>query len=134
MGQNPAQSTETLIVLDFVRISMVYISTLGAYKTSFNNSLHDIFADKLFGNCELICITEIWLNDNIPSRILVNENDFAVFRADRHEREGGGVCIITNNINTTMISIPDQDSDVEILAVDICTSTNYKHRIIYIIL
>ena len=31
-----------------------------------------------------------------------------------------------------MISIPDQYSNVEIVVVDICTSTNYKHRITYI--
>ena len=31
-----------------------------------------------------------------------------------------------------MISVPDQYSDVEIVAVDTCTSTNYKHRIICI--
>ena len=31
-----------------------------------------------------------------------------------------------------MISIPDQYSDVEIVAVDLCTSTNYKNRIICI--
>ena len=58
--------------------------------------------------------------DNISSSLLLNGNDFSVFRADRHEREGGGVCIITNNIiNATMTSIPDQYSDVEIVAVDI---------------
>ena len=56
-----------------------------------------------------------------------------MFRADRHEREGGGVCIITNNIiNAAMTSIHDQYCDVEIFAVDIYTFTNYEHRIICI--
>lgn len=41
---------------------------------------------------QIIVITESWLNENIDSN-LINIPDYSIFRCDRKNRPGGGVCV-----------------------------------------
>ena len=41
---------------------------------------------------EIICITETWLSDDVPTKILSLPN-FDIIRTDRSGRKGGGVAI-----------------------------------------
>ena len=44
----------------------------------------------------LILITETWLNADIPDTVLALP-DYEIFRGDRHQMRGGGVCIMVKN-------------------------------------
>lgn len=55
-------------------------------------------------NTSLICITETWLTENIPDNCITLEG-FNIFRCDREERKGGGICAwIKSDILSTEIS------------------------------
>ncbi|XP_077295660.1 uncharacterized protein LOC143917906 [Arctopsyche grandis] len=43
-------------------------------------------------NPDIILISESWLNNNIPDSV-VDIPNFAIYRSDREDRRGGGVCI-----------------------------------------
>ena len=42
----------------------------------------------------IVCLTETWLHDGIPNSFFPYENLYHIFRRDRVDRPGGGVCIM----------------------------------------
>ena len=75
-------------------------------------STHDI---DLFG------LTETLLDHDYPDTILSSNGVYNVFRKDRN-RHGGGICLLvkkTANLLVELAVLPDEYSDMEILAVDI---------------
>ena len=61
-------------------------------------------------NLSYICITESWLNVTIPDS-LVSLQDFDIYRMDRCDRLGGGVCIYVKNIFSVRRLYPSPHPD-----------------------
>ena len=62
---------------------------------SINNKLDELeLIVSNFCNLSFICITETWLKETYPDSLL-NIRKFVPHRMDRHDRNGGGVCVFT---------------------------------------
>ena len=76
--------------------------------------LSDLLNSELY---DIICVTETWLTptDCIAAQL------YSVYRHDRTNGAGGGVCILTKNstISASAVKISDIFSDIEITAVDV---------------
>ncbi len=69
---------------------------------------------------DVICITETWLNDNILTGLIDPECRYRVFRRDRSDRAGGGVCIlVAKHLNVVQVPIGQHFPTLEALCVDI---------------
>jgi hypothetical protein len=67
-----------------------------------------------------VFITESWLYDYIPNSLVFDCNKYNVFRHDRVNSRGGGVCVLIDNRYKVMtVNLSEKDSDLEILAVDV---------------
>jgi len=73
---------------------------------------------------DILCITETWLTSAVTNVVLVGDCDYTVFRKDRTDAVGGGVCILLNNktVVGTQVNIPSIFSHLELVAADISTS------------
>ena len=83
-------------------------------------------------NPSVLCITESWLNPSYPDNLLINNHDYSVYRKDRSDRHGGGVCVLINNerFKSIAVSLPSCYNDIEIVAVDILNVNCCNYRII----
>jgi exonuclease III len=70
---------------------------------------------------DIICITESWLKPATPDSVIVTNDVYSVFRKDRTDSPGGGVCIILNNksVQAVKVDIAPEFSDLDIVCVDI---------------
>jgi hypothetical protein len=71
-----------------------------------------------------VFITESWLHDYIPSSLVFNCDKYNVFRKDRANSRGGGVCILIDKrynalIVNDLIDSPIDEPYLEIMAVDV---------------
>ena len=77
-----------------------------------------------------VFITESWLHDFIPSSLVFNCEKYYVFRNDRVNSRGGGVCVlIDKRYKVTTVTISEKDSDLEMLTIDI-DFTQIRYRLI----
>ena len=73
---------------------------------SLKNKLPDFYEIICNNSYNCIFITETWLNDNLPNSLLDPENMFNVYRDDRIDRIGGGVCcLIAKNFRVAQMAI-----------------------------
>ena len=102
-----------------------------------------------FANCRSICnkipdlnlllscmkydisiLCETWLNLSILSSILLNNSDYSIFRADRVNRVGGGICILYRNfLKASLVPINHKINDIELLCIDLLGSP-IKYRLV----
>ena len=84
-------------------------------------------------NQHVVLITETWLNSNIRDSLLDPERKYHIFRCDRSDRRGGGVCILVNHeLNAVCVPIPSSYSDIELLCIDIlCCSAKCRFIGVY---
>jgi len=71
---------------------------------------------------DVVAITEIWLDKDIPSSVFVDLNVYWCFRKDRLSR-GGGVCLLIRrslNLTLSQVDLPTDFVDLEVLAVHVC--------------
>ena len=70
---------------------------------------------------DIVCITETWLKSRIPDSCIVNGSDYSIWRSDRMEKTGGGVCIITRNksVVATPVLILKTVEQADVCAIDI---------------
>ena len=69
------------------------------------NKLSELTVDIAINNSYITLITETWLRQEVSSSLLINVNDFIVFRKDRKSL-GGGVCaIIKSSLDTRSVKI-----------------------------
>ena len=89
--------------------------------------MHNLLADGL----AIIAINESWLTDSIPDSLLTDKFNYSVYRHDRSDRTGGGVCTLINNdvFSSVSVNLPPQFTHVDIVATDILNS-HFKCRII----
>ena len=55
---------------------------------------------------DIVCVTETWLTSNFLNCSLVSNLPYSVYRSDRHNSQGGGVCILTRNETIKCLSVP----------------------------
>lgn len=67
---------------------------------------------------ELICLNETWLSKNTPDSLLVPDQNYTVFRADRPKNSGGSAILTSSALLVTRISVPSIPS-VDLVCVDI---------------
>ena len=72
-------------------------------------------------NVDIVCITETWLKSSLPDSCIANTNYWSVFRSDRTDRPGGGVCILTRNATVTAsgVKFTPLCVDIQVCAVDL---------------
>ena len=86
------------------------------------NKLAELESLVYLTKCDILSVTETWLNCNIKDRDILN-NEYTIFRKDRaNDKRGGGVLLAVNsNITSREVSdIPVGDS--EILLVEVSPS------------
>ena len=81
---------------------------------------------------DCVFITETWLNNEIVDSLLNPNDEFAVFRNDRSDRSGGGVCaFIRKSLNARRVYLETLDSHVELLCIDIFNVNIYRFCVVY---
>nr|CAH7766594.1 unnamed protein product [Callosobruchus chinensis] len=71
----------------------------------------DYFCDLVENKFDVICITETWLNDNIPNHAVSIEG-YRLLRKDRLGRGGGVGFYIRNSINFEVLNTLDFSRDI----------------------
>ena len=74
----------------------------------------------------ILCVTETWFRPSSTNNSIHNSG-YTLFRKDRHSnREGGGVCIFTNNecISASQVLIPDKFISLELVVIDVFVSAS----------
>ncbi|MCP4487313.1 MAG: endonuclease/exonuclease/phosphatase family protein, partial [Gammaproteobacteria bacterium] len=80
---------------------------------------------------DFIAVTETWLNDTIPDSLLLYDTEFFVARCDRVEQRGGGVALFyKKSFKVAPVFIDSCFSSVEVVAVDVISSSLCTIRII----
>ena len=87
---------------------------------SLNNKLlelHRLLADRP----SVVSITETWLKPDTPDNLLTDSGNYSVYRRDRLDRRGGGVCMLVDNnvFQSANVQIPCKYDSLEIIAVDL---------------
>lgn len=82
---------------------------------------------------DVICVTETWLTDTVSNAMIDPKGLFSVFRHDRNDRAGGGVCILVRL--PLFANLVDCNSnsliDCELICIDLLNVSS-KVRIINI--
>ena len=79
---------------------------------------------------KIILVTETWLHADIPDSFLGLCSHFHLFRKDRMNRKGGGVCaLVSNELNVCTVQIPLHFFHLEMLCFDL-VDCNSKYRFI----
>jgi len=74
----------------------------------------------------ILCVTETWFRPSSTNNSIHNSN-YSLFRKDRLDnREGGGVCIFTNNecISASQVPVPDKFNSLELVVLDVFLSAS----------
>ena len=89
------------------------------------NELHILLSDNAF---DILIFCEIWLTLSLPDSLLLNGYDYTLYRTDRINKIGGGVCIFHKNfIKSCSINVGCNVNDIELLCIDlICSPTKYR--------
>ena len=78
----------------------------------------------------IVIVTESWLNSSVSDACIVGGLPYSVLRADRLNREGGGVCLlVSSSLNAIVIPLPSCFCHLELLIVDIYICNNLKIRL-----
>ena len=77
------------------------------------NELYDVLYAHEYG---IICITETWLTTDFADGLLDPEGKFAIYRKDRNDRDGGGVCIL---VHRSISSAPIDSNSIAYANVEI---------------
>lgn len=81
-------------------------------------------------NPKLILVTESWLNSCTPDSIFGLQRNFSLFRKDRTDQSGGGVCVfVANDLIATVIELPPELAHLELLCLDLLVC-EAKYRVV----
>jgi hypothetical protein len=120
--------TQSSTIQSFLRIVLINARSL-------KNKLNDL--DYTLNVCKpgILCVTESWLRPSITNNSIHN-SCYSLFRKDRHDnREGGGVCIFTNNdcTSASQVFLPDKFISLELIVIDVVLSASLKKfRLFYV--
>ena len=117
-------------------------STINGYKLlnccqlnarSIKNKLPELHYLLYCSDVDCVFITESWLSDDFTDGLLDPNEQFTIFRKDRCEHSGGGVCVlIRRQLQAKRVNLSMLDLHVELLCVDIFSIMNsYRFFIAY---
>ena len=69
---------------------------------SLTNKMDDFEAVVRLNNPDVVCVTETWLSEDIPSEA-VSMNGFSLFRKDRNRQGGGVACYVKCDVACTRL-------------------------------
>jgi len=102
---------------------------------SLKNKLYELHCHLNDNNPDILCITETWLNSSLPDSVVLSDSNFSLFRKDRSNgREGGGVCILTNNatVKAVPVHVPTKFESLELVVIDIVdTAACFRLFVVY---
>jgi len=70
---------------------------------------------------DIVCVTETWLTSDFLNCSLVIDLPYSVYRSDRHNSQGGGVCILTRDesIKSLLVTVLINSEAFELVAIDV---------------
>ena len=102
---------------------------------SLKNKICDLHCHLNNNNLDIVCITETWLHSSTPDSVVICDSNFSLFRKDRpSDREGGGVCILTNNatVKAVPVYLSTKFESLEMAVVDIVsTASSFRLFVVY---
>jgi len=100
---------------------------------SLKNKLSELHHFLYTSHVDCVFITESWLNNNVSDRMLDPSDEFIIYRKDRPDFSGGGVCaIIRKSLNAKRVNVDRLNAYVDILGLDIVYSkSSYRFFIVY---
>ena len=83
------------------------------------------FQDLVYAeNCDVICVNETWLNQNIRKSEILHSG-FTIFRRDRSDRGGGGVLIAIKTASFKAVKEFKPESEAKLQQLQIIFCRNY---------
>ena len=67
---------------------------------------------------DLLCVTETWLNENIPDS-LICPTGYKVFRYDRPSHDGGVAIFVRSTVTAHQVSVSTEFKHIEIICIDV---------------
>ena len=97
------------------------------------NKLPELYYLLYANDYDILLFTESWLNTNIPDSLLDPENKYALFRCDRINSTGGGVCaFVAKHLTAVEVNLTDSFPNVEMCCFDMhCNQAQYRLFTIY---
>ena len=68
-------------------------------------------------NPDIFCVCETWLSSDLPDSLLCTDS-YTVIRYDRGSRGGGVALFFRNCIKFTVVVIPSEYRDLEVVCAD----------------
>ena len=70
---------------------------------------------------DIVCVTETWLTGDFVNCSLVADLSYFVYRSDRHNSQGGGVCILTRDesIKSLLVPVSINSEAFDLVAIDV---------------
>ena len=81
---------------------------------------------------DIVLITETWLNDTVTDNLITDSQSYNVFRTDRQDANGGGVCILTNSnsLTATPVTLPARFQQLELCCIDVLLPDSSTVRLV----
>ena len=100
---------------------------------SLKNKLPELHHFLYTSNVDCVFITETWLNNSVSDRMLDPNDEFIIFRKDRPDFSGGGVCaVVRKSLNAKRVCVERLNAYVDILGLDvICSKSSYRFFVVY---
>ena len=105
------------------------------HKTATGRSISNIhcFQDLVYGDdIDVICVNETWLNGNISSLELLNDN-FTIYRKDRTGQRAGGVLIAMRNDSFKSVKqyfpTSNEIDQIEIVSAEL--TTHHEQKVLF---
>ena len=83
---------------------------------------------------DILCITESWLHVSVDDSIILNGNNYSLYRADRFvSQRGGGVCVLLNNrrVKGIAVPLPSMFSHLELCVIDLLGDVKIRLFVCY---
>ena len=97
---------------------------------SLKNKLTDLHNLLYSTNYGCIFITESWLNSTISDGLLDPQNRYNIFRRDRKDGNGGGLCVFIKRCYTVSeLHFESLAPEVELLGCDVFGNTEVRYAV-----
>ena len=101
---------------------------------SLNSKLQELNSLLHSEQFDILCITESWLHVSVDDSIILNGNNYSLYRADRFvSQRGGGVCVLLNNrrVKGIAVPLPSMFSHLELCVIDLLGDVKIRLFVCY---
>ena len=96
-----------------------FLSCVVSNARSLKNKLSELHYMLYAQGPDIIFVTETWLYEGFPDRLLDPRDSYNILRHDRTDGRGGGVCIFISKHLTFVPVVTKEAENLEVVAVDI---------------